>query len=282
MRRVVTCAGWIFAVSLPSLGLAVPPPAPTTPRPPPPGSTVRIAKITNLTQPATGGPAGSYRGGPVEIAVELENAGPAAATVTLRVKRAGFVFSRAVTVPPRTSVPTVPVHVTEPGGLGESCSPHTYAMTLEGEGADTRERHASLVPTCSWSGGVEDAWGGQVADAARGKKAVITSVAIATAPTCKTPAKLTVAVANHAEKPAASLAVEARVGDQAQAMSSPIRVAARGKASVTVQVPGGEAPVEPRLWLVDPSGAFAGEIANRPLAVKWRRACRLAVTAVSP
>lgn len=282
MRRTLALFGMILASTLAGPVTAEPAaPAPTTPHPPAPGTTVRIVKITNLTQPAAGDPAGSYRGGPVEVAVDLENIGPAATTVTLRVKHDSFVFSKAITVPPRTTAATTPVTFTEPGGVDESCTPHQYGMSLEGEGADTRLRLASLVPTCTWSGAVEDAWGGQTTEAVRRRKAFISSVDVVSGPTCKTPAKLTVGVANHAEKPAPSLAVQVKVGDDVRGTSPSIAVPSAGKGSVTVQSLGGEAPPDPRLWLVDPSSAFTSEIANRAIAVKWRRMCRLAVTQVS-
>ncbi len=274
--RALSGFGAASTVALSSLALTVP-----AQTPPAPLATVKIVDLTNLTLPAPGDPEGAYRGGPVELAVGLENLGPVAATVTLRVRRGTFAFSKALTVPPRTSVAAVPVRLVDPAGVA-GCAPSVYTMTLDGEAADQRARVASVVPTCAWTGAVDDAWGGRAPDAAARKKAVIAAVEVAQPPSCAAPSRLKVALENRAPRAARSLAVEVRAGDDSRTVSAPIRLAPGARGSVTVQSRGGDTPPEPRLSLVDPSGAFTPDIANRGVAVRWRRLCHLSVTPVSP
>lgn len=281
MRRITLFVGLLGIALLASDATAEPAAtAPSVPQPAPAGTLVRIVGFANLT---TSFP---YAGGPVDVAIDLENAGATPATVMVRISHGHGTtsMSKSVTLQPKSVTPRTTVKFTDAGGIDESCTPHTYSMSLEGPGVDTRTRFVSIVPTCTWSGSVEDGWasGPAEAEVARKTKAFVHTVVVDQGATCQTPAKLTANVGNHAPKPAAALNVVAMAGGVARGKSQPFALPVGGKVAAPFQVASGGSPPDVSIQLVDPSGAFSSEIASHPLFVKWKRGCRLSTTQIGP
>ena len=288
MRKIAVVLGLLGMVTLSRNATAVAPAGPVQPQPAAPGATVFIVGFQNLTTKTGDSSAASlYRGGPIDVSVELENRGAKTATMTVRLGAHGLPsLARTVDVPPKGTVQTgttTIVTFTDVNGITESCDPHTYSMTLEGPGADTRSRHASIVPHCSWDGTVEDAWASMPpdqVDAAKKGKAYMKSVIVTTGATCQTGAQLRADVENHSTNAGASLAVTATAAGTVKGKSVPFTLAVGAKKSVTLGAGGGGGGVDISVALQDPTHSLASDLAGRSLVVKFARACRLETTAV--
>ncbi len=292
MRKIAAVLGLVVIVMLGSNAAAVPPAG--QPQLPSPGSTVRIVafKMVTPAPPKPGEPlsASLYRGGAVDVSVELENIGTKTATMTLRLSRGPGIAAlvKTVDVPPKGNAPSGPTATatfTDDRGIVESCVPQAYSMSLEGPGADTRGRHASIVPTCSWEGKVEDEWASMPADRVDGAKkgkAYMKTVTVNTGATCLKGAQLRADVENASSKTGASLAVTAKSGDTVKGKSSPFSVPAHSLKSVTLGAGGGGGGVDVSVNLVDPTNSLASDIASRSVVVKFSRVCRLDTTNVGP
>jgi hypothetical protein len=237
------------------------------------GSTVRIVAFTSLFT-------GTYKGGPVDVRLDLENIGTTAATVTVRMSHEiGVGVSQLVTVPPKSVTALTSVQLRDEKGIDESCTPHQYVMTLEGTGADLRTRRASIVPTCSWSGTFEDEWATlSAADraAAQKGKTFLSSVVVSTGAMCQTPALLRATVKNQSATAGVSLGVSAKSGTEVRGHSLPLAVPVGGTVSTSFNAgsPGGSGtPADLSVTLVD--SQHSTEIVNRSLTVKLSRGCRL-------
>jgi hypothetical protein len=285
MRKVAFLA-WVLGIATLALNatavpLLPPPTATTAPTLPPPssGAPVRIVGFAILTAP----PPALYRGGPIDVRVDVENIGTSTATIGVRLTHPPIALVQTVEVPPKTTAqPTTGVTFTDEGGVDESCAPHTYSMTLMGAGTDTRGRRASVVPTCSWAPKVDDAWAAGIPDEVQRTKAYFTSVTADGPIICSSGARIRTTVMNHTAT-SAYLAVRAKAGETLKGQSSPLTVVAGGSASVAFggNGSGGGVPQQLDVLLVDPSPSPTADIANRKVVVGFNRACRLAATQVS-
>ena len=298
MRKVAVTGGLLaigaFALFALKAAAIPPPPLPTstqTPGPttPPPASTtttVRVVAFTNLSvspTPQAGVPFTPYpyRGGPIDVSVDLENTGLSPASIQVRIAHETTLLEQTVTVPPRgagtSTAPPTHVKFTDAKGVDESCGPHTYLIKIVGPGADTRDRRGIVTPTCAWAAKVEDAWNmmtpDRVEDAKKGK-AYVNSVVVDSAPMCRAGMKLTANVMNRSAKPGSSLIVTAKTGATVKAQSLAFALPAEASKRVPLVGAGGVFD-SVDIGLLDPTNNLTASIATRSLVVRFERACHL-------
>jgi hypothetical protein len=288
MRKVVFVA-WVLLATL-TLALdavAVPPlPAGTAPAtkpttPPPAGSaTIFVVGFTNQTVPA----GALYKGGPVDVKLDLENRGGTTASVKVRLSHTSMTtLEQTVNVPPKATQALTSLVLTDTGGVDESCEPHVYGITLEGPGADTRPRRVNITPTCSWTPKLEDEWSAGIPEDVTKTMAYLSNVSVEGPILCASGPRFKMTVVNHTAKPAAYLSVYAGAGSpvKGQSQTPNFFVAPGGSTPVAFggNGSGGGVPKSPQeITLFDPSGGLTKEIANRHIRVGFSRLCRLSTS----
>jgi hypothetical protein len=288
MRKVASVAGVLGVVTLAWNAAAIPtekspvqPPQAPPPQVVPAAPTVHVVGFRNLHK-------GAYTGGPIVVEVDLVNDGPATATVSVRLAHILTMLEKTVEVPSTARAgstrPVTKVTFTEPKGVEESCSPHSYFITLQGPAADTRLRNARVTPSCSFSTVVDDPWNHMTPDRAedaKAGKAFVSNVVVETAPSCSVGMKLKATVLNMSSKGGSSIIASAKVGESVKAQSIAFALPAGASKDASLGlVPGVSGDVD--VTIFDPTHNLTPAIANHAITVKVARACTLDQGTLSP
>lgn len=227
----------------------------------------------------------AYAGGPLAVAVDVENTGNGPADTNVKLTApSGVVMNAQLTVPAHS---TRYVLIQDSEGLASSCAPKDYKIALSGAGTSELPRHARITPSCTFSSTLEETWNQMSPDHVEAEKkgnAYLQSPKIVSPATCGKPAPtVKVTVINHAAASSPSLIVQERDWSAAStvkgqtAAAFPI-AANEMKEVVLTPVPSASEPsAKMKLTIVDWTKSLGGHTSDGGIFVNTTRSCSLDV-----
>lgn len=241
-------------------------------------------RVVGFHRPA--GQTGAYAGGPLALAVDVENTGNVAAEgVVIKLSSGDSAMSATLSIPARSTRTAI---IQDSEGLESSCQAKSYAISLTGAGAASDARAARIAPSCTFSSTLEETWNKMSPDRVDAEKTgnvYLTNPVIVAAPTCaKAAPAIKVSIISHAVKSSPSLIVQAKewtaiASVKAQTSAAFPLAPNESKAVVLVPVPSASNGAEPaskmKLGITDWTKSLGGHTSDGGIFVNTTRSCAL-------